>query len=139
MNYVQPRLDLNIDTHSVLCDFDGVGFHHFMYVIDDLIFSRGEQSTELVFIEEARKRDLKTLGQDQLGDLINNEVKKSMIMVGLDKFKPSLAKQINIQIGMADFSLRNQNKKFASGRMEGIRMKTMIYSNRESKNDIDID
>jgi len=51
---------------------------HFMSVMSGLLFSRGEKSAELIFIEEALRRDLSTLKTEHLRDLIDQEVKKSM-------------------------------------------------------------
>jgi len=57
---------------------DGHNMFHFMSVMSGLLFSRGEKSAELIFIEEALRRDLSTLKTEHLRDLIDQEVKKSM-------------------------------------------------------------
>jgi len=42
-----------------------------------ILLSRGEKSSELIFIEEAKKRDLDALGRVALNNLIDKELKKS--------------------------------------------------------------
>lgn len=42
-----------------------------------ILLSRGEKSSELIFIEEAKKRDLDALGRGLLNNMIDKELKKS--------------------------------------------------------------
>lgn len=42
-----------------------------------ILLSRGEKSTELIFIEEAKKRDLDSIKMNDLRTLIDKELKQS--------------------------------------------------------------
>ena len=58
------------------------------------MLSRGEKSTELVFIEEAKLRDLESLGTNTLRDMIVHELKQSQLKIGLDNIRPDLARKL---------------------------------------------
>jgi len=40
-----------------------------------ILLNRGEKSSELIFIEEAKKRDLDVLGRSLLNSMIDKELK----------------------------------------------------------------
>jgi len=46
-------------------------------VLSIFLFSRGEKSTELVFIEEASLRDMQQLSMNELRDKIYSELKRA--------------------------------------------------------------
>jgi hypothetical protein len=50
---------------------------HAVAVSQIALFGRGEKSNELVFIEEAKMRDLQAMKLAELRDLIDQELKKS--------------------------------------------------------------
>jgi len=49
-----------------------------------ILLNRGEKSSELIFIEQAKKRDLDILGHSVLSKLIDKELKKSQLKIGVD-------------------------------------------------------
>lgn len=56
---------------------DGPSMWHAVAVSQIALFGRGEKSNELVFIEEAKMRDLQAMKLAELRDLIDQELKKS--------------------------------------------------------------
>lgn len=112
---------------------------HAYSVIQMILLSRGEKSSELIFIEEAKKRDLDALGRGLLNNMIDKELKKSQFNIGVDSIRPNLARKVEYSVQTIEFTLFNNNQKFTSGLIENLQGKHMIYQNRESKTDIDID
>jgi hypothetical protein len=49
-----------------------------------ILLSRGEKSSELVFIEEAKLRDLNSFKINELKNLIDREVKIQQYRLGMD-------------------------------------------------------
>lgn len=47
-----------------------------------------------MFIEEAKLRDLESLGTNTLRDMIVHELKQSQLKIGLDNIRPDLARKL---------------------------------------------
>lgn len=104
------------------------------------MLSRGEKSAELILIEEAKQSDLDEFGANRLKQMIDDEVKVSLYKLGVDSIKkPNLTRRVQCMIKTMKFNMFNQDVKFSSGKIESFSIKSMIYSNRESKSDIDVE
>ena len=53
--------------------------------------------------------------------------------------KPIFSKRVTYSLEHCEFSFRNLNKKFASGKVQQARGMHHFYANKESKTDIDIE
>ena len=67
---------------------------HFVSCIHLLLLSRGEKSAELILIERAKQRDLDQFGVIGLKQMIDDEVKLSLYKLGIESFKPDLARKV---------------------------------------------
>ena len=85
-----------------------------------ILLSRGEKSSELIFIEQAKKRDLDILGYSVLSKLIDKELKKSQLKIGVDSVRPNLARRVEYSVQIIEFTLFNNGKKFTSGLIENF-------------------
>jgi hypothetical protein len=56
-----PKMAINLKISNLACEMDGPSMWHSFCVFQIILLSRGEKSSELVFIEEAKLRDLETL------------------------------------------------------------------------------
>ena len=63
---------------------DGPSMWHSYCVFQMILLSRGEKSSELVFIEEAKLRDLNSFKINELKNLIDREVKIQQYRLGMD-------------------------------------------------------
>jgi hypothetical protein len=85
-----------------------------------ILLSRGEKSSELIFIEQAKKRDLDILGHSMLSKLIDKELKKSQLKIGVDSVRPNLARRVEYSVQIIEFTLFNNGQKFTSGLIENF-------------------
>lgn len=88
---------------------DGPSMWHAYSVVQMILLSRGEKSTELIFIEEAKKRDLEVLGRGLLNNMIDKELKNSQFKIGVDSLRPNLAKRVEYSVQAIEFTLFNNN------------------------------
>ena len=71
------RLAIDLLIQKLSCEMDGPSLWHCQCVFQIILLSRGEKSTELLFIEEAKLRDLDALKINQLRDMIDRELKQT--------------------------------------------------------------
>ena len=70
-----------------------------------------------------------------LQEMIDKEVKKNMCRLQKKKF----LRRVTYNIDSCKFSFNNDNIEFAKGSIEGAQGMHMIFSNWESKTDIDVE
>jgi hypothetical protein len=94
----QPKWAVELFVQKLTGEMDGPSMWHAYSVIQMILLSRGEKSTELIFIEEAKKRDLDALGWSALSILIDKELKKSQFKIGVDSIRPNLARRVEYSV-----------------------------------------
>ena len=72
--------------------------------------------------------------QDTITKKLKNQYREQQ-----NEIKPDMARQISYIINNGTLELINDKTKFSTLKLFGLRGKGFIYSNRESKQDIDID
>ena len=81
---------------------------------------------------------MKRMKTDFIRDIINSKL-KNQYKEQQNEIKPDIAKRISYTIGDAKLKLFNNNRQFSALDVKGIHGKYLIYSNRESKQDLDIE
>lgn len=71
VNYKSPKWSVDLSVKTVDCELDGPAMWHLVSIFNIFLFSRGEKSSELLFIEEAKIRDMQSLEHNTLREMID--------------------------------------------------------------------
>ena len=134
-DFAHPKVSIGLSIKEVKCDMDGPNMWHFASVFQSILLNRGEKSADLQLIEEAKLNELKMFRPEILQTMVDKEVKKNLCRFAKKQF----SRRVTYNIDNCEFSFYNDTEKFATGNIQGAQGMHMIYSNWESKTDIDVD
>jgi hypothetical protein len=117
---------------------NGSEWWRFYHVIEQIVLSRGEKAAEVIQIENRRAKEMKRMKTDFIRDIINSKL-KNQYKEQQNEIKPDIAKRVTYSINDAKLKLFNNNRQFSALDVKGIHGKYLIYSNREAKQDLDIE
>ena len=135
---INPSLTLAIVIERLEGSMNGAEWWRFYHVIEQIIMSRGEKAAEVIQIENRRTKEMNRMKTDFIRDIINSKL-KNQYKEQLNEIKPDIAKSISYKINNGKLKLFNQNKQFSGLDVKGVWCKSLIYSNKEAKQDLDIE
>ena len=127
-----PKLTLDILVEKLEGSMNGSEWNSFYDIVNRLLMSRGEKAAEAIQIENKRIKQMKRMKTEYIRDIINVQL-KNQYKEQQNEIAPDIAKSISYSISKGKITLFNENKEFSAMDIEGIRGKSLIYSNRRSK------
>lgn len=136
-NYTKPLLNLSIMISDTKAWFTTQNWWIMINVIRSILLSTGEKSQQRKDIDEFRSTALDKNKPEILKTLIHRQLKKMVSQFDINN-RPMIDKKIVWEIKHAQMELFEDNLKFSDIELVDFSGHFMLYSNKDTKCDVDI-
>ena len=141
VDYLNPVMAIDIMIEKLQSEMSGTNMWHFVYVLKSILFDRGEKTDEILQGERQRFEEMKQMKLDMIKTIIDFKLNRGQVM-GADangRLSGIINKKIQYTILNGEFKLINFDQMFSRIDVKSVSGSHLIYKNRNSKVDIDID
>ena len=141
VDYLNPVMAIDIMIERLQSEMSGTNMWHFVYVLKSILFDRGEKTDEILQGERQRVEEMKQMKLDMIKTIIDFKLNRGQVM-GADangRLSGIINKKIQYTILNGEFKLINFDQMFSRIDVKSVSGSHLIYKNRNSKVDIDID
>lgn len=136
-NFTKPHINIDIKIQDTKAQFSPENWWHLIFVLQSILFATGEKSAEKLLIDRLREEELKEFKVEHLSELIQSKL-QSMVTYFDVKNRPMIDKKITWEITTGYMEFYDNNKMFSSIDLKNFTGFFLVYNNKETKCDIDI-
>ncbi|CDW78547.1 UNKNOWN [Stylonychia lemnae] len=133
-DHLNPSMLIDMLVEKIDSEMNGPEMWHFVYVLKSILFDRGFKTEELKMSEILRIEEMNTLKIDFIKRMIDQILKR-----GQAEQHSNINKKIQYNILNGEFKFYNMDVMFSQVVVSRASGTHLIYQNRDSKVDIDID
>ena len=136
-DHTKPLLNIAIKIYDTKAWFTPQNWWHLVFVIQTILLSTGDKSAESLLIEKYRSEALEKTKVEMMRTLIHRQLKKMVSQFDISN-RPMIDKKIQWEIKHGELELYEDTQKFSDIELSDFGGNFMLYSNKETKCDVDI-